>query len=107
MNCPNCGAPMELLERRRYYFCGYCGTFEFLQTAATDAVHVLERPADARPCPLCAAPLARALLDDLHLVEHCEQCRGVLLPRGTFADAVLRRRARASGAPAPPVPLDP
>ena len=102
MNCRNCAAPMELFDRRRYYFCRYCGTFEFLDAARSDGVHVLERKADALPCPLCAAPLAKSLLDDAHVIEHCEKCRGVLVERAVFAMAVSGRRARAAG---PGVPL--
>jgi Zn-finger nucleic acid-binding protein len=98
---------MELFERRRYYFCGFCGSFQFIETPAVDGIVVLERPAAARACPRCSAPLAKSLLDGDHVVEHCEQCRGLLLPRSTFAEAVTRRRARESGPPAPPVPIDP
>lgn len=97
MNCRNCAAPMELFDRRRYYFCRYCGTFEFLDQPGSDGVHVLERTTAALPCPLCSAPLAKSLLDDTHVVEHCEQCRGVLLARAAFAMAVNGRRARAAG----------
>ena len=61
MDCRNCGAPMELFERRRYYFCTYCGTFHFIETPPVDGVHVLERPAGALPCPLCTAPLAKSV----------------------------------------------
>lgn len=107
MNCLNCGAGMELFARRRYYFCTFCGSFSFIETPAVEGVRVLERPSDARACPLCGAPLATALLDDAFNVEHCERCRGILLVRQTFAEAVTRRRARESGAAAPPVPLDP
>jgi Zn-finger nucleic acid-binding protein len=106
MNCRNCGATMELFERRRYYFCRHCGTFHFLETTATDGVEVLARSTDAKPCPLCSAPLARALLDDSCVVEHCETCRGVLVARAGFGEAVARRRAAAAGPPAPAVPID-
>jgi Zn-finger nucleic acid-binding protein len=106
MNCLNCAAPMELFERRRYYFCGHCGTFQFIEAPAVGGVRVLERPATARPCPLCNAPLARALLDDTYVIEHCERCRGVLIGNTAFAEAVDRRRAHESGPPARPVPLD-
>lgn len=98
---------MELFAERRYYFCHHCGAFHFLQNPAIDGVQVLERPAAPRPCPRCRATLATARLDDAHTVEHCEQCRGLLLPRASFADAVGRRRARASGPPAAPSPIDP
>jgi Zn-finger nucleic acid-binding protein len=106
MNCPNCGAAMELFDRRRYYFCRFCGTFHFIETPAVEGVRLLERPAAARPCPLCKAPLARSLLDDTYVVEHCERCQGLLMTRAVFAEAISRRRARESGPPAPPVPLD-
>lgn len=106
MNCRNCGAPMDLFDRRRYYFCRYCGTFEFIAGADLDGVRVLEQTDPARACPLCAAPLARALLDDSRRVEHCERCRGLLMARDTFADAVAARRAREHGPPAAPLPLD-
>ena len=105
MDCRNCGAPMDLFERRRYYFCRYCGTFDFIGGLDTGGVRVLERKG-SEPCPLCATPLAKSLLDDEHVVRHCERCGGVLVERASFARVVTRRRAEASGPPAPPVPLD-
>jgi Zn-finger nucleic acid-binding protein len=48
----------------------------------------------------------RALLDDRQAVDHCEQCRGLLMARSTFGEAVWTRRASASGPAAPPVPID-
>jgi Zn-finger nucleic acid-binding protein len=106
MNCRNCGAPMELFERRRYFFCTFCGSFSFIDTPEVEGVRVLERPVPAPDCPLCGSPLAKALLDGAFAVEHCERCRGILLTRARFAEAIARRRARDSGDPAPPVPLD-
>jgi Zn-finger nucleic acid-binding protein len=106
VDCRNCGAPMELFERRRYYFCTYCGTFHFIDTPAVEGVHVLERPATALPCPLCTAPLAKSLLDEAHVIESCEQCRGVLMPRAEFAAAIAARRARDSGPLSSPAPID-
>src|SRR5918993_1664310 len=99
MDCRNCGAPMELFERRRYYFCTYCGTFHFIETPPVDGVQVIERPATASPCPLCARPLAKSLLDETYRIESCEQCRGVLMRRADFASAIAARRARESGEP--------
>lgn len=97
---------MELFERRRYYFCNHCGTFHFIETPAEDGIRVLDRPHAAMPCPHCAAPLAKSLLDDAFPVEHCERCRGLLIARASFAQAVARRRARQTGPPVEPVPLD-
>jgi hypothetical protein len=54
MNCRNCAAPMELFDRRRYYFCRHCGTFEFLERGEVDGIRVLEQQAGALPCTRCA-----------------------------------------------------
>ena len=97
---------MELFERRRYYFCKFCGTFHFIDTPAEDGIRVLERRDGMPACPLCSSPLAKSLLDDDYVIEHCERCRGVLIGRSSFSDAIGRRRARESGPPAPALPLD-
>lgn len=97
---------MQLFDRRRYYFCTYCGAFHFIDRPAADGVQILERSSAARPCPLCAAPLAKSLLDDAYPVEHCERCGGVLLSRTAFADAIARRRAAAAGPGIAPLPVD-
>lgn len=106
MNCRNCGAPMELMGARRYYFCRHCGSFHFPE-AVDEGVRVLSRPANPRSCAVCRNPMARALLDEVHEVEYCENCRGVLLPRSHFAEIVQRRRAWATSPPVPPEPLNP
>jgi len=41
MNCRNCGAPTELFERRRYFFCTHCGSFSFINTPEVEGVRVL------------------------------------------------------------------
>lgn len=105
MNCRNCGAAMELFDRRRYYFCAYCGTFQFIETPVVEGIQVLERPQEALPCPLCRAPLAKALLDEAEAVEHCEQCHGLLMTRAVFAEAVDRRRSSESDVTMP-APID-
>jgi len=106
VNCVNCGAPMELFERRRYYYCRHCGTFHFLQSAGIDGLEVLHRPDKAHSCAICSGGLAKALLDTAYGVEYCQRCRGVLMSRATFAEIVRRRRAWASGAPVEPLPMD-
>jgi Zn-finger nucleic acid-binding protein len=97
---------MELFERRRYYSCRYCGSFHFLDTPETDGIRVLETPAQAAACPRCSGPLATAQLDDEHAVRCCTACRGILLPRQTFAHVVTMRRTWATNQPVPPLPLD-
>src|SRR5688500_13806918 len=95
---------MDLFERRRYFFCRYCGTFHFIDSDETDGVQVLER-ADSAPCPVCASPLAKALLDNVHAIQYCEQCRGVLLRRPVFSDVVIARRAFPACAAVIPLPV--
>ena len=60
---------------------------------------------DPPACPACRAPLAAARLDE-RPVHVCQTCRGVLMPRGTFADVINTRRAWASSPVAAPRPLD-
>jgi Zn-finger nucleic acid-binding protein len=96
---------MELFERRKYFFCRYCGSFHFIETGQAAGVQVLDR-SGTLPCPVCASSLAGALLDTVHPIQYCERCRGVLLPRSVFVDATATRRAFAISAPIPPAPLD-
>ena len=95
------------MAARGYFFCRYCGSFHFPETAGDDGVRVLGVSAGPLRCPACSQPLASALLDEAHPVNYCRNCRGVLLPRETFAEVVRARRAWATGTPAPPVPLAP
>jgi Zn-finger nucleic acid-binding protein len=97
---------MELFERRRYYFCRYCGSFHFLDTPEADGVRILETPAQPRPCARCGGTLATAQLDAAHPVQCCTACRGVLLPRATFAHVVQTRRTWAVTPPAVPLALN-
>jgi Zn-finger nucleic acid-binding protein len=50
--------------------------------------------------------MAHALLDNDDPIDFCAKCRGVLLPRATFASVVNKRRAWATSPPAEPVPLE-
>lgn len=104
MNCRNCGAAMALHTTRSYFFCNYCGAFHFPE-GADEGIRPLGPAPDAGACPGCAAPLVRASLDEAHRVLYCDRCRGVLVPRKTFAEVVQRRRAWASGPTSTPAPL--
>jgi Zn-finger nucleic acid-binding protein len=103
MNCPNCGAAMELSPSRGYYRCRYCGTFHFPDTVDDQGVRVLGDPGAPIDCPLCEAPLKLAMLEHAQ-VHYCQRCRGLLVPRGAFAEIVRRRRAWAEGPPVTPEP---
>lgn len=98
---------MELFATRGYFFCRYCGSFHFPETAADDGIRALAEVAPPIPCPACKHPLSHAMLDESFHVRYCTRCRGALLPRASFATVVQKRRAWATGQPAPPVPLNP
>jgi Zn-finger nucleic acid-binding protein len=105
MNCQNCGAAMELMGARRYFFCRHCGAFHFPELV-DEGVRVLQRDA-ARACGVCKRPLAAAELYDQFAVRYCERCRGVLVSRRDFAEIIETRRAWASTPPVAPSPIEP
>jgi Zn-finger nucleic acid-binding protein len=106
MNCPNCGAAMSLIESRSYFHCDHCGTYHFPETIEADGVRIVGQAPDAPRCPICGLPMAHALLDDAEPIDFCAKCRGILLPRSTFAIVTAKRRAWATTPPSEPVPLD-
>ena len=96
---------MELVESRRYFRCGHCATFHFPDAVEADGIRVVGTLAGALGCPVCKVAMAHALIDD-QPIDFCTTCRGVLLPRATFADVLNKRRAWATDPPAEPIPLD-
>lgn len=104
MNCPNCGAPMALLETRPCWQCEHCSTT--ICTEATEGVRVLENQPDAPApnCPICRRPLRAAVMDGRARVDVCEQCTGMLLQRRTFAETLIGRRRAAMTPPKTPAP---
>ena len=106
MNCTNCGAAMALVASRRYFHCHHCGTYHFPETVEADGVRIVGQSPDATKCPVCAIAMAQALLDGEHPIDFCARCRGILLPRTSFAMVTQKRRAWAASVPAEPVPLN-
>jgi Zn-finger nucleic acid-binding protein len=90
MNCPDCGAPMEVVANRNYFHCSHCGNCEFTQETG-DGVHVLGDPAGLN-CPVCAKPLQTAVIEG-EPVSYCARCRGFLTHLPTFGSIVSKRRA--------------
>ena len=97
---------MELVAARGYFFCRYCGSFDFPEGASDQGIKVLGQEEATGACPICEKPLSQALLDGEHPVRFCKNCRGVLLPRRSFAAVVEKRRAWATDPPGPAVPLN-
>jgi Zn-finger nucleic acid-binding protein len=103
MNCPNCGAAMELSPARGFYRCRYCGTFHFPDSVDDQGVRVVGSPDAPVACATCGASMTLAVLDGCQ-VHYCERCHGLLIPRPGFAEIVRRCRAWAEGPPITPVP---
>ena len=97
---------MALIESRRYFRCRHCGNYHFPAAVEADGVRIVGHLTDAPHCPVCKTPMAHALLDNDDPIDFCAKCRGVLLPRATFARVVNKRRAWATSTPAEPVPLE-
>jgi Zn-finger nucleic acid-binding protein len=97
---------MDLVVGRRYFRCSHCGSYGFPEGADSEGIRTIGDAADSLPCPVCSVRMFRALLDNIHPVDVCNTCRGVLMPRDTFAGVINARRAWASSPPAEPVPFD-
>jgi Zn-finger nucleic acid-binding protein len=105
MNCENCGAPMVLVRDRDYFFCEYCGSFHFPEESS-NGITVLDESPDNLRCPICQNTLSRASIDGCRAL-YCKKCRGILTDQPSFTKIVNSRRARASGPPDKPRPLNP
>lgn len=98
---------MQLIATRGYFFCRYCGSFHFPESAGDDGVRIVGDPDKAIACGVCKAILSSAMLDESVAVNYCRNCRGILIPRASFATVVEQRRAWAVDQPGPAIPLQP
>lgn len=98
---------MQLIATRGYFFCRYCGSFHFPESAGDDGVRIVGDPDKAIACGVCKATLSSAMLDESVAVSYCRNCRGILIPRASFATVVQQRRAWAVDQPGPAIPLQP
>ncbi len=95
MNCPNCGAPMALLESRPVWQCGHCSTMIRLDSGIPGGIRIDAKTTSDRECPVCRRPLAAATIDDRHRIEACTTCDGLLIPLPLFATTVIAKRQTA------------
>jgi Zn-finger nucleic acid-binding protein len=107
MNCPNCGAPLEVVEGRAHFRCPFCATLHFPEPLplSADRVVPLGRTVGT-DCPRCGESLSAGALDDAR-VRYCATCRGILLWGEDFARLVQSRRRSYRGPDAQPRPLSP
>lgn len=93
MNCPNCGASMQLVRDRDYWACAYCTTFHFPQ-ANDEGVRVLGEESHLR-CPVCRDELVSGAVEQTPVLV-CQTCKGILAEPPDFRRIVdLRRRSSA------------
>lgn len=104
MNCLNCGGPMTPYPKRQYFFCEYCGSFQFpLET--DEGIRVFDTAPNDLRCPVCHSDLHRATIEG-YAGFHCKSCRGILMPQYSFGEVIQKRRARATGISDRPEPLN-
>ncbi|WP_010583781.1 TFIIB-type zinc ribbon-containing protein [Schlesneria paludicola] len=107
MNCLNCGAPMELAESRTVLTCDYCRSTRRLNAPSDDLDRVvsLDTPSGI-DCPRCDVELVDAAIDG-RSVNHCPDCRGILIDAPVFAQVSWSRRVAYRGPEIVPQLIDP
>jgi len=94
MDCPNCGALMQLDKGLDSWSCNYCKTVYYIERNE-DWVRVLSETSRFA-CPVCAVPLAEAAIGE-NRVFYCSRCRGTLMPVEVFVLVVEELRAKQGG----------
>ncbi|MGC9945485.1 MAG: zf-TFIIB domain-containing protein [Bryobacteraceae bacterium] len=94
MDCPNCGAHMQLDKGMDSWSCSYCRTV-YYSRKNEDNVSVLNETSRFA-CPVCSVPLAEAAIDG-HKLYYCTGCRGSLIPVETFVSLLDDLRAKQGG----------
>ncbi len=90
MNCPTCGAPLNLKPDSDYCRCDYCKGFYF-PDQNEDGMRVFGEPSPLS-CPVCETALVHAAMGGVRFL-YCGECRGVLAPMAVFADFIVEMRA--------------
>lgn len=99
MNCPSCGAPMQLKPDAVSFRCDFCHNV-CLPEKGDDGVRVLGE-ASTDICPHCNVALVHATIADVRML-YCTQCRGMLIPMGAFSSLVEELRSVGSGSTVQP-----
>jgi Zn-finger nucleic acid-binding protein len=104
MDCPNCGALMQLDKGMSSWSCGYCKSVLYSEPNE-EGVRVLAETS-AFACPVCSIPLAQAAIDG-HRMYYCSRCRGSLIAVPVFVALLDELRAKQGGAWTISRPADP
>ena len=95
MNCPSCGAPLNLQDGATSAECQYC-KLVYLPSKNLDGVRVFDQPSDLH-CPICRVPLMHATMSRQR-IWYCTGCRGSLIPMPVFIVLVRALRAQVGDA---------
>jgi Zn-finger nucleic acid-binding protein len=101
MNCPSCGAPLNIEGEQGALTCDYCKSIYYPEKN-DDGVRVLGEDAE-EACPICAIPLMYAILGR-ERIRYCTRCRGMLIPMDTFLALAQELKAEAPGPGVPHAP---
>jgi len=104
VNCPGCGAPLNLDAGETSAKCPYCKTV-YLPEKNIDGVRVFDQPSQLH-CPICRMPLFDAAMTRQR-IWYCKNCRGSLIPMAVFIVLVRHLRAQVGDATEIAPPPDP
>jgi Zn-finger nucleic acid-binding protein len=94
MNCTACGGPLKPNPINDSLICEYCKSVYYPDKNA-DGVVVTGEAKD-EPCPVCAIPLAQAVLERLEIC-YCSRCRGMLILMRSFPELIDALQAKNPG----------
>jgi Zn-finger nucleic acid-binding protein len=103
MNCHNCEVSLSWDGISPIVVCELCRSYRCVDTPdeTSNRIVSLNRPGRTH-CPACRRRMVQAATDGLK-VEHCSECRGVLLTDDLFAMFVRNRRSEFREAALQPV----
>ncbi len=93
MNCKQCGAPMTVEDGKNFFYCDYCGSYDF-PDPNLDGVALLNEPSPYS-CPICNKPLVTASIGSIHIFS-CPVCRGNFIDQSKML-AILRQASSPDG----------
>ena len=94
MNCPSCGAPIDLQPDSDSFRCDYCHSVYFPEKD-DDGVRVLGEPTSDL-CPHCDQPLVHAAIAKIR-IRYCTRCHGMLIPMAIMETLIEELRATGTG----------
>jgi LSD1 subclass zinc finger protein len=104
MNCPSCGAALQLQDGQTSATCEFCKAV-YLPEKNADGIRVFDLQV-GYACPVCDVPLWHATVVRQRLL-YCKTCQGSLISMPAFVIVLEALRAQRGGAVAIGPPPDP